>query len=201
MVLRYLITHRVRPRPFSYGWFKVWGKRIFTFPSLVTLLWRGWRWQRRGVTMGVMAGIGECELGGKLHRLRVGDFAFVGRATIQLHAEVSIGNSAIINDDVTILTGTHDVNDEYFQLQVKPVVIGHYAWICTGALILPGVTIGEGGVVAAGAVVSRDVPAYHVVAGNPAKVVRTNRSQKLNYKPNLLRACYEAWVGVPYAKI
>jgi acetyltransferase-like isoleucine patch superfamily enzyme len=67
-------------------------------------------------------------------------------------------------------------------------------------MIMPGVTIGDGGVVAAGAVVSRDVPAYHVVAGNPAKVVRTNRSQKLDYKPNLLRACYEAWVGVPYSK-
>jgi acetyltransferase-like isoleucine patch superfamily enzyme len=150
--------------------------------------------------MGKMAGMKECELGGSPHLLKIGDFSFVGRANIQLHASVTIGNSAIINDGVTILTGTHDVNDEHFQIQTKPVVVGHYAWISTGAMILPGVTVGDGGVVAAGAVVSRDVPAYHVVAGNPAKVVRTNRSQKLDYKPNLLRACYEAWVGVPYSK-
>jgi maltose O-acetyltransferase len=146
-----------------------------------------------------MAGMGECEVVGR-HLLKVGDFSFIGQATIQLHASVTIGNSVVINDEVTILTGTHDVNDEHFQLLAKPVVIGNYAWICTGAMILPGVTVGEGGVVAAGAVVSRDVPPYHVVAGNPAKVVRTDRSQKLDYKPNLLRACYEAWVGVPYSK-
>jgi maltose O-acetyltransferase len=199
MIFRYLIAHRLRPKLLTHGWFKVWGKRLFTFPGLTVLLWRGWQWQRRGVTLGTLAGMGECEIEGS-HPLKVGDFSFVGRVTIQLHASVTIGNSVVINDDVTILTGTHDVNDKHFQLVAKPVVIGNYAWICTGAMILPGVVIGEGAVVAAGAVVSRDVPAYHVVAGNPAKVVRTNRSQKLDYKPNLLRACYEAWVGVPYSK-
>lgn len=200
MIWRYLIANRFKPQLLSHEWFRSWGKRLFTFPSLVTLLWRGWRWHRGGVKLGQFAGLGECKLGGKYHLLSVGDFSFVGRATIQLLASVSIGHCAIINDDVTILTGTHDVNDEHFQLQTKPVTIGNYAWICTGALILPGVTIGEGGVVAARAVVTRDVPAYHVVAGNPAKVVRANRSQKLDYKPNLLRACYEAWLGVPYSK-
>jgi acetyltransferase-like isoleucine patch superfamily enzyme len=198
MILRYLIVHRLRPRPLSYNWFKGWGKRLFTIPSLATLLWQGWRWQRRGVRLGQMAGMGECKVGGKYHLLTIGDFSFIGRATIQLLASITIGKSVVINDDVTILTGTHDVNDKHFQLLKKPVIVGNYAWICTGAMILPGVTIGEGAVVAAGTVVSRDVPAYHVVAGNPAKVVRTNRSQKLDYKPNLLRACYEAWVGVPY---
>ena len=199
-MFRYLFAHRLRPRLGSYDWFKVWGKRLFTFLALLALVWRGWRWQRRGVTMGKLAGMGECEVMGACHRLSIGDFSFVGRATIQLLDSVTIGGSVVINDGVTILTGTHDVNDEHFQLQTRPVVIGHYAWICTGALILPGVTIGEGGVVAAGSVVARDVPPYAVVAGNPAKVVRTNRSQKLDYKPNLLRACYEAWVGVPYLK-
>jgi acetyltransferase-like isoleucine patch superfamily enzyme len=200
MIFQYLIAHRLRPKPFSYVWFKVWGKRAFTFPNLTSLLWNGWHWQRQGVCLGFMAGIGPCEITGNRRNLKVGDFSFVGRATIQLLGCVRIGNSVVINDDVTILTGTHDVNDEHFQLQTKPVVIGNYAWICTGALVLPGVTIGDGAVVAAGAVVSRDVPSYQVVAGNPAKVVRTNRNQNLDYKPNLLRACFEAWVGVPYSK-
>lgn len=200
MSLRYVIAHRLQPKIFSYGWFKVWGKRLFTFHSLVALLWRGWRWQHRGVRLGQMADIGECEVAGDHRLLCIGHFSFVGRAKIQLLASVTIGNNVIISDDVRILTGTHDVNDEHCQLHTKPVIIGHYAWICTGALILPGVTVGEGGVVGAGAVVTRDVPAYTVVAGNPAKVVRENRSQKLDYKPNLLRACYEAWVGVPYSQ-
>ena len=200
MSLRYVIAHRLQPKILSYDWFKIWGKRLFTFHSLIGLGWRGWRWQHRGVRLGQMAGMGECEVAGDHRLLHIGDFSFVGRASIQLLASVTIGNNAIINDGVTILTGTHDVNHEHCQLHTKPVVIGHYAWICTGALILPGVTVGEGGVVGAGAVVTRDVPAYTVVAGNPAKVVRENRSRKLNYKPNLLRACYEAWVGVPYSK-
>jgi maltose O-acetyltransferase len=147
-----------------------------------------------------MAGIGECQITGNHKLLHVGDFSFVGRATIQLLASVIVGNNVIINDGVRILTGTHDVNDEHFQLRTKSVRISDYAWICTGALILPGVTIGEGGVVAAGAVVTRDVPAYNIVAGNPAKTVRADRSPKLDYKPNLLRACFEAWVGIPYSR-
>jgi len=200
MTLRYIVANRLRPEILTYDWFKVWGKRLFTFHSLLALLWHGWRWQRRGVTMGQMAGMGECEVAGNHRLLRIGDFSFVGKANIQLLASVTVGNSVVINDGVTILTGSHDVNDEHFQLQTKPVVIGHYAWICTGALILPGNTVAEGGVVAAGAVVTRDVRAYSVVAGNPAKVVRENRSRKLDYKPNLLRACYEAWVGVPYSR-
>jgi maltose O-acetyltransferase len=200
MSLRYIITHRLQPKIFSYAWFKVWGKRLFTIYYLIAILWRGWRWHRRGVKLGQVAGMGECEVAGNHRLLNIGDFSFVGRAYIQLLASVNIGNSVVINDGVKILTGTHDVNDEHFQLLIKPVTIGHYAWICTGAMILPGVTVGEGGVVAAGAVVTRDVPAYSVVAGNPAKIVRENRNRKLDYKPNLLRACYEAWVGVPYSR-
>ena len=200
MSLRYIVANRLRPQTFTYDWFKVWGKRLFTFHSLIGLLWHGWRWQQKGVRFGQLSGIGKCEVAGNHRLLSLGDFSFVGRSTIQLLAAVTIGNSVVINDAVTILTGTHDVNDEHFQLLTKPVVIGHYAWICTGAIILPGVTVGDGGVVAAGAVVTRDVPAYSVVAGNPAKIVRENRNRKLDYKPNLLRACYEAWVGVPYSR-
>ena len=200
MSLHYILSNRLRPPVLSYDWFKNWGKRLVSFPGLIALLWHGWSWRRRGVSLGKLAGIKECEIGGNPNFLRVGDFSFVGRASIQLFDSVTIGNNVIINDGVTILTGSHDVNDEHFQLKCKPVTIGNYAWICTGAMILPGVTVGDGGVVAAGAVVARDVPPYHVVAGNPAKVVRTDRSPKLDYKPNLLRACYEAWLGVPYSK-
>ena len=52
------------------------------------------------------------------------------------------------------------------------VVIGDYAWIGGGAILLPGVTIGEGAVVGAGSVVSKDVPPYSVALGNPARVIK-----------------------------
>jgi maltose O-acetyltransferase len=62
-----------------------------------------------------------------------------------------------------------------------PVVIKDYAWVSSHSILLPGVTVGEGAVVAAGAVVARSVPAYTVVAGNPARQVR-QRSQGLTYE-------------------
>lgn len=54
-----------------------------------------------------------------------------------------------------------------------PIAVGDYAWIGAGAIILPGVTIGEGAVVAAGAVVTKDVAPRMIVAGNPARVLRS----------------------------
>lgn len=54
----------------------------------------------------------------------------------------------------------------------QDTVVGHDVWLGTGAKIMPGVTIGNGAIIAAGAVVTRDVPAYHIVGGNPAKLIR-----------------------------
>ena len=85
---------------------------------------------------------------------------------------VTIGNNAIISDGAYLCTAEHDITDRGFQLQTKPITIGDCAWIAARAIVLPGVTIGEGAVVAAGAVVTRDVPAWTVVAGSPAKVVK-----------------------------
>jgi len=68
-----------------------------------------------------------------------------------LHDEVRIGSHVCINDGVVILTASHDVNDPHWRAVTKPVVIDDYAWIATGATILPGVRIGRGAVVGASA--------------------------------------------------
>ena len=57
----------------------------------------------------------------------------------------------------------------------RPITIGDGCWICSRAIILPGVSIGEGCIIGAGAVVTKDMPPYSVVAGNPAKVVKSRR--------------------------
>lgn len=59
----------------------------------------------------------------------------------------------------------------------KPIVVGHGVWIGAGAVILPGVTIGEHAVVGAGAIVTKDVPAGVIVAGNPARIVRSIKTE------------------------
>ncbi|MCR5183712.1 MAG: hypothetical protein K6B46_03325 [Opitutales bacterium] len=86
--------------------------------------------------------------------------------------QISIGSKTCIGDDVRILTGTHDIFSEEFHLVKKPVKIGSCVWIATGATILPGVMIGDGAVVGACSVVTKNVEPWTVVAGNPARVIR-----------------------------
>lgn len=87
---------------------------------------------------------------------------------------ITLGRGVAIADGVLIRdTDDHDLGVEGYE-QVKPVTIGDHVWIGQRATILKGVTIGDGAVVAAGSVVTKDVPANTVVAGVPAKVIRTN---------------------------
>ena len=93
--------------------------------------------------------------------------------------EIKIATGTILAHNIQIFTRNHNYNsddlkylpyDERFNS--KKVVIGKYVWIGANVLILPGVNIGDGSVIAAGSVVSKDVPKCAVVAGNPAKVVK-----------------------------
>lgn len=80
-----------------------------------------------------------------------------------------------IEDDVLIGPGVYLISVNHHhrkELELKPVLIKKNAWIGAKATILPGVTVGENAVVAAGAVVTKDVPANTVVAGMPAKVIK-----------------------------
>lgn len=99
-----------------------------------------------------------------------------------------IGRNVSVSPGVWILTAGHDPDDPGFRYVVAPTVIGDYAWLGSRALILPGVSIGTGAVVAAGAVVSRDVPDYAVVGGVPAREIgqrRRDLSYQLVYRPVL----------------
>ena len=85
---------------------------------------------------------------------------------------IEIEDDVLIGPDVKIATVNHDLNDRHHQYFFKKVTIKKNAWICIGAIICPGVTIGENSVVGAGAVVTKDVPDNVVVGGNPAKIIK-----------------------------
>jgi acetyltransferase-like isoleucine patch superfamily enzyme len=116
-------------------------------------------------------------LPGFYQKIRIGSGANIAnRVTISLDAEVRMGNNVSLGPYVRIYTGTHAIgpgsNRRGPEVLAKPVVIEDGSWIGLGAIILPGVTIGHGSIVAAGAVVDEDVPPDSYVAGNPAKVVQ-----------------------------
>ncbi|WP_461453691.1 acyltransferase [Mucilaginibacter sp.] len=93
---------------------------------------------------------------------------------------LTIGNNVNISTQVVIWTLHHDYNSPDFAQAGSPVIIEDYVWLCSRAIILPGVTIGEGAVVAAGAVVTKNVEPYTVVGGVPAKYI-AKRNTNLNY--------------------
>lgn len=108
---------------------------------------------------------------------RVGNSCFINApCTIDLNAPVTFGDRVVIGFGVTIITGSHQMNDPACRagaLVARPVTIEDGAWIAANAILLPGVTIGIGAVVGAGSVVTRDVAPHTLVAGNPARFVRT----------------------------
>ena len=88
---------------------------------------------------------------------------------------VDIGNHVLIGPNVQIYTATHplDAKTRNSWLEyAKPITIGNDVWIGGGAIIYPGVRIGDGAVIAAGAIVTKDVPSNVVVGGNPAKIIK-----------------------------
>lgn len=115
--------------------------------------------------------------------LYIGNNSTVGWFTLlDARGGLYIGNNVTIASYVKIIDGKHDINSPKFEASFKPIIINDYAWICTGSIIIQGIKIGTGAVIAAGAVVTKDVPDYAVVGGNPARVIGT-RNKTFNYRP------------------
>jgi putative colanic acid biosynthesis acetyltransferase WcaF len=105
--------------------------------------------------------------------LTMGRHAEIGTgAEIYNFAPVTIGAQAWVSQRCYVCTASHDYRRRTMPLIYSPIVIGDQAWLAAGSFIGPGVTIGQGAVVGAHAVVTRDVPAWTVVAGNPARHIK-----------------------------
>jgi maltose O-acetyltransferase len=109
--------------------------------------------------------------------VRVGNNSGIGiNAFVQRN--VSIGNDVLMGRDVVIMTTSHEFSDTSIPMrlqggkEVDPVIIGNDVWIGSRAIILPGVKIGNGSIIGAGAVVTRNVDPYSVVGGVPAKLIK-----------------------------
>lgn len=108
-------------------------------------------------------------------RLVIGQGAANVGLTIMCAKEITIGNGVRIGRNVSIRdwNGPHVIINDHYRNHI-PVHIGDHVWLCTGCTIMPGVTIGEGSVVAANAMVTKDVPPRSLVGGVPARVIKEN---------------------------
>lgn len=117
---------------------------------------------------------------GNLHNIIIEDYVFIGEGTkIYAQGNVIIRRGAIVADHCDIRTANHyyDGDNLHFlpfdeKIIVKPVTIGRNVWVASHVLILPGVTIGDGAVVAAGSVVTKDVKPLEIVGGVPAHHIK-----------------------------
>ena len=121
-------------------------------------------------------------------QIRIGNNCIIGfQCFIGAEGGVYIGNNVNISSYCMLLGGWHDVNDPTFASEARPMVIEDYAWLATRVTVMAGVRIGRGAVVAAGAVVTRDVPPYAIVAGVPARQIAERNPEacvyELNYQP------------------
>jgi maltose O-acetyltransferase len=176
-------------------WMTVWVKRVVNLFDTFLLLIAPVLLRRKGAQVGRLVVLGTSHIEGICVNLIIGNESSLGRCHIALHDRVTIGNRVVLSDGVEILTASHSLSDPQWRHKRAPIVIGDYAWIATNAIILPGVTIGRGAVVGAGAVVRIDVPDYAVVTGNPAQLTAAKRSTLLSYSPVLQNVPFEAWIG------
>ena len=109
-------------------------------------------------------------------RLTIGNNCYINGVEIACKQEVSIGDCCILAECLIMDTDFHSVDtnrhDKTAKVRTAPVRIGRNVWLANKVIVIRGVTIGNDSVVGAGSVVTRDVPAGVVVAGNPARIVR-----------------------------
>lgn len=105
--------------------------------------------------------------------LEMGDWVAISEhCDIYSVDKIRIGSRTTISRGAFLCCASHDITSPNMELTYAPITIGHDAWVASRAIILPGVSIGDGAVIAAGSVVTTDVDSWGVVGGNPAKFIK-----------------------------
>lgn len=155
------------------------------FVGLRTILyrWAGMKFESRRKTTVMMYAEVLAPRG-----IEIGSGTIIGRhCVLDGRAPLRIGRNVNIGGRCQLFTGMHDPHDDGFVAEFKPITIEDHAWLAVSVIVLPGVTIGRGAVVAAGSVVTRDLPAGKIYAGVPAREIGargSDLSYELTYRPS-----------------
>jgi putative colanic acid biosynthesis acetyltransferase WcaF len=105
--------------------------------------------------------------------------AIASGAVIYNPEPVHLGSHCVVSQDAYLCGASHDTEDPAFPMVSQPISVGAYAWICARATVCPGVTVGEGAVLALGGVATRDLQAWTVYGGVPARPLRQRRCHSM----------------------
>lgn len=109
-------------------------------------------------------------------KLAIGDYVALDEHVICYTVDnIAIGSQTTISRDAFICCAGHDIASPIMELIYKPITIGANCWIAARAIVMPGVIVGDGAVIAAGSVVTKDVEPWTVVGGNPAKFIKARK--------------------------
>lgn len=159
----YVILFRPSPRPF-HGWRAFLlrcfgaklGRNVHIYPKAT--IWAPWN-------------------------LVCADLASIAdEAIIYNPSPITLGSHAIVSQQAYLCGATHDYDDPAFPLISFPITVGDFAWICARATVQPGVSVGEGAVLALGSVASKDLEAWTVYGGVPARKIKARRNPQLGEK-------------------
>ncbi|WEK36541.1 MAG: acyltransferase [Candidatus Pseudobacter hemicellulosilyticus] len=159
---------------------------------------------RSGISIGSHSHLrGELMVMGYGGKITIGDYVYMGEHSKIWSAEnISIGNHVLISHGVNIIdTDSHEMDHQQRaadftklitegparqkgNIRSAPIIIEDHAWISYGVAVLKGVRIGKGAIVACNSVVTKDVPAWKIVAGNPARIVNSLRDEENNEGAN-----------------
>lgn len=148
-------------------------KPFFRFSPRICFGWRRFLLRLFGAKVGQDVNIYNSAIIYMPWNLTIGDHSSIGEwALIYNLGSVTIGSKSTISQRVHICAGSHDFIDPALTLLKPPILIKDQVWVCADAFVGPGVTIDEGAIVGARAVVVKDVETWTIVAGNPAKYIK-----------------------------
>ncbi len=150
----------------------LFGKPLFRLSPRPCFAWRRWVLRLFGATVGRHVHVYPTTVVYFPWNLTVGDWSAIGEdALVYNLGPITLGERVTVSHRAHLCAGTHDFREPSMPLLKPPITIADQAWICADAFVGPGVTVGEGAVVGARAVAMRDVAAWAIMAGNPARQI------------------------------